>query len=139
MKWDNAEVSKCRIGGAEGKVIIFLKYVSRATNFLEFLQVDILCINPTSWCCYYPEHLPILGETRLNSCSSDKLGCAINILAVSNLKGAPHSPPKETEIMSGDLVQVQLDPDVFKMMQNEEHGGWNDRMAMVSCSPYLTL
>ena len=33
--------------------------------------------------------------------------------------------------MAGDLVQVQLDVDIFKMMQNEEHGGWNDRMKMV--------
>lgn len=41
-------------------------------------------------------------------------------------------PPKEDEIMAGDLIQVQLDVDVFKIMQNEEHGGWNDRMAMVN-------
>ena len=47
------------------------------------------------------------------------------------LKGAPNSPPKYDEIMSGDFVQVQLDIDVFKLMQNEDHGGWNDRMAMV--------
>ena len=33
--------------------------------------------------------------------------------------------------MAGDLVQVQLDVEIFKIMQNEEHGGWNDRMAMV--------
>lgn len=33
--------------------------------------------------------------------------------------------------MSGDLVQVQLDADVFKLMQTEAHGGWNDRMAVV--------
>ena len=33
--------------------------------------------------------------------------------------------------MAGDLIQVQLDVDIFKMMQNEEHGGWNDRMEMV--------
>ena len=26
---------------------------------------------------------------------------------------------------------MQLDVDVFKMMQNEDHGGWNDKMAMV--------
>ena len=46
--------------------------------------------------------------------------------------GAPYSQPKPNEIISGNLVQVQLDADVFKMMQTEQHGGWNDRMAMVS-------
>ena len=50
---------------------------------------------------------------------------------MSCIEGAPYSPPKESEIMAGDLIQVQLDVDIFKMMQNEEHGGWNDRMAMV--------
>ena len=50
---------------------------------------------------------------------------------MSNVEGAPYSPPKESEIMAGDLIQVELDVDIFKMMQNEEHGGWNDRMKMV--------
>ena len=51
---------------------------------------------------------------------------------MSNVEGAPYSPPKESEIMAGDLIQVELDVDIFKMMQNEEHGGWNDRMKMVA-------
>ena len=45
--------------------------------------------------------------------------------------GAPYGQPKANEIISGDLIQVQLDADVFKMMQTVQHGGWNDRMAMV--------
>lgn len=53
------------------------------------------------------------------------------------VEGAPYSPPRESEIMAGDLVQVQLDLDIFKMMQNEEHGGWNDRMEMVRSSVYM--
>ena len=53
------------------------------------------------------------------------------------IKGAPYTPPKEDEIMAGDLIQVQLDVDVFKIMQNEEHGGWNDRMAMVGLSVFV--
>ena len=34
------------------------------------------------------------------------------------------------DICSGDLVQVELDVEVFRMMQ-EGHGGWNDDMAKV--------
>ena len=33
-------------------------------------------------------------------------------------------------IRSGDLVQVELDVEIFRMMQ-EGHGGWNDDMAKV--------
>ena len=33
--------------------------------------------------------------------------------------------------MSGDLVQVLLDADIFKLMQSQARGGWNDAMAMV--------
>ena len=39
--------------------------------------------------------------------------------------------------MSGDFVQVQLDIDVFKLMQNEDHGGWNDRMAVVKINSII--
>ena len=40
----------------------------------------------------------------------------------------------DDSIIPGDLIQVELDVEVFKMMQNEEHGGWTDRMAMVKKS-----
>ena len=33
-------------------------------------------------------------------------------------------------IRSGDLVQVELDVEIFRMMQ-EGHGGWTDAMAEV--------
>ena len=33
-------------------------------------------------------------------------------------------------IRSGELIQVELDVEIFRMMQ-EGHGGWNDDMAKV--------
>lgn len=60
---------------------------------------------------------------------------------VSALVGAPYVPPptphpppcpKPQEFSSGDRVRVQLDEEIFKMMQ-EGHGGWNDQMVEV-CS-----
>ena len=35
------------------------------------------------------------------------------------------------ELSAGDAVKVELDPDLFRIAQ-EEHGGWNDMMAEVS-------
>ena len=60
---------------------------------------------------------------------------------VSAHVGAPYVPPpppplppcpKPQEFSSGDRVRVQLDEEIFKMMQ-EGHGGWNDQMVEV-CS-----
>ena len=47
--------------------------------------------------------------------------------------GAPYEPPKDGEFSAGDTVKVELDPDVWKLMQNG-HGGWNDLMANVRLS-----
>ena len=47
--------------------------------------------------------------------------------------GAPLLPPPSTkpiEFKSGDSVKVQLETDVFKIMQ-DGHGGWNDQMSEV--------
>lgn len=49
--------------------------------------------------------------------------------------GAPYkdaTPTKEAagEIVAGDNVKIELEVDVFKMMQ-DGHGGWNDHMAKV--------
>ena len=43
----------------------------------------------------------------------------------------PSPPPKPQEFSSGDRVRVQLEMEVFKMMQ-EGHGGWNDQMTEVN-------
>ena len=41
--------------------------------------------------------------------------------------------------MSGDRVKVQLEVEIFKMMQ-EGHGGWNDQMTEVrGRAPYVAL
>ena len=45
--------------------------------------------------------------------------------------GAPYVPPTEREFAAGDTVKVELDPEVWKMLQ-EGFGGWNDYMATVS-------
>ena len=37
---------------------------------------------------------------------------------------------RSSPFVSGDRVKVQLEVEVFKMMQ-EGHGGWNDQMAEV--------
>lgn len=37
---------------------------------------------------------------------------------------------QEDDVSAGASVMVQIDPDVFKIAQ-EEHGGWNDDMAEV--------
>ena len=34
--------------------------------------------------------------------------------------------------MAGDIITIELDPDVFKMMQ-EAVGSWSDEMAQVRC------
>ena len=47
--------------------------------------------------------------------------------------GAPYESPKDGEFVAGDTVKVELDPDVWKLMQNG-HGGWNDLMANVRLS-----
>ena len=47
--------------------------------------------------------------------------------------GAPYEPSREGEFVAGDSIKVELDPDVWKLMQNG-HGGWNDLMGMVRLS-----
>ena len=47
-----------------------------------------------------------------------------------HVSGAPYEPPKHREFAAGDRVKVELDPEVWQLLQNG-HGGWNDMMAMV--------
>ena len=55
------------------------------------------------------------------------------------LPGAPYEEPSTPTsptvvtptFASGDRVKIQLEVEVFKMMQ-DGHGGWNDGMASVS-------
>ena len=50
--------------------------------------------------------------------------------------GAPYIPCEHEELSAGDTVQVMLDPDLFRIAQ-EDHGGWNDRMAEVNINGFL--
>ena len=43
-----------------------------------------------------------------------------------------------SEVSAGDAVRVELDPDLFKIAQ-EEHGGWNDGMAEVRTISITTI
>ena len=40
-------------------------------------------------------------------------------------------PSSELQLSAGDVVKVDLDIEVLKLMQ-ADHGGWNDSMATVS-------
>lgn len=44
--------------------------------------------------------------------------------------GAPHRPPEPSEFASSDYVSMELDTEIFQMLQ-ETHGGWNFAMADV--------
>ena len=46
------------------------------------------------------------------------------------LKGATASPSKSDEFASGDFVRVELDLEVFRMLQ-EVHGEWSNGMGQV--------
>lgn len=41
---------------------------------------------------------------------------------------------KTKDIIADDYVRVELDVEVFQMMQTDNHGGWHDGMAAVRLS-----
>ena len=51
------------------------------------------------------------------------------------MAGAPHCPLDSSEFASSDYVCVELDAEVFEMLQ-QNHGGWNSAMAGVYLSSY---
>lgn len=53
------------------------------------------------------------------------------IIVCYDSAGKPLEKPEDVStIRSGNLVQVELDVEIFRMMQ-EGHGGWNDSMTKV--------
>ena len=38
---------------------------------------------------------------------------------------------KTKDIIAGDYIRVELDVEVFQMMQTDDHGGWRDGMSAV--------
>ena len=44
--------------------------------------------------------------------------------------GAPNVPPGAGEFASREVVKVELERDIFMLLQ-QGHGGWNDKMAEV--------
>ena len=53
------------------------------------------------------------------------------------MAGAPHCPPGDCEFSSSDYVRVELDAEIFEMLQ-QNHGGWNSAMGKV-CSKHLLV
>ena len=49
------------------------------------------------------------------------------------IAGAPCEFSGARVFAAGDVVKVELDPDVLKLLQ-EGHGGWNDLMFEVECT-----
>ncbi len=49
--------------------------------------------------------------------------------------GAPHQLENDAEFVARDQVKVELDPDVWKELQ-QDHGGWNDFMSLVRLHQY---
>lgn len=52
--------------------------------------------------------------------------------------GSPHKAYSDHLLAAGDHVTVELDPELWRMMQSN-HGGWNDRMAQVHVLTRLYL
>ena len=75
-------------------------------------QACLSCVQRRGTCCH------VIG------CSSVELICLI-------IAGAPYEAPSQTTFAAGDRIKVDLNPDVWKRLQ-EGHGGWNDIMASVS-------
>jgi E3 ubiquitin-protein ligase mind-bomb len=65
-------------------------------------MVDLKYVTPASCGKYYPDHLQVLG--------------------------APPCPPQPSEFASSDYVRMELDMEIFEMLQ-QTHGGWNPAMA----------
>ena len=60
----------------------------------------------------------------------------INVVDVFASLGAPLPGMDPSALSTGDLVRVELEPEVFRAVQ-EGHGGWNEVMLNVSsCSTY---
>ena len=57
--------------------------------------------------------------------------CMDNTFLYIASPGAPHCPPQPSEFASSDYVCVELDAEVFEMLQ-QAHGGWNSAMTNVS-------
>ena len=85
----------------------------------------MLCVTPAKVGLYYLTHLPVLtGWSQLITRNMFSF-------KVCNTIGKTVDDSVDSSIIrSGDLVQVELDVEIFRMMQ-EGHGGWNDAMAEV--------
>ena len=68
--------------------------------------------------------------------NADKVGLLLPVLiCIVCPPGATYIPSDKLELSAGDTVRVELDPDLFKIAQ-EQHGGWNDAMAEVRLTWY---
>ena len=95
------------------------------------LKVDLKCITPSSGGMYYPNHLQLVGMYTLwhGTCVHKS---SLQYFAFICSAGEPPLPIDPQEFVVGDYVRVELDSDIFRLMQ-EGHGGWNIFMNEVSC------
>lgn len=88
----------------------------------------MLCVTPAKSGVYYLTHLPVLtGWSQLTTRNRFSFEVYIIILYIGQ---TVDDSVDSSIIRSGDLVQVELDVEIFRMMQ-EGHGGWNDAMVEV--------
>jgi E3 ubiquitin-protein ligase mind-bomb len=118
-------------------------------------KVDVWSVDCASGGQFYLEHLPLLDYQLMaindsvrpatSKTSDDSTNCDSasqsdsddeHVQITSSYEGLLANAIKNhvlrgnARFQQGDRVQVCVDPDVFKQLQDEEHGGWNEEMAL---------
>lgn len=103
--------------------------------------VAIKCITPAVGSSYYVDHLGVLRDdfvVRDQISSDEKPHNVVDLqLDFSVTRNARHlhidggdEPIYFAPFSAGDRVQVKLDVDVFRALQDGRHGGWNPEMEL---------
>lgn len=91
---------------------------------------DLKYIESASGGCYYPEHLPVLGNVIRLIYFLIIIVYVLGQSSEQDVRAVRSGPPQYTV---GDKVQVAVSIEQLKTLQ-QGHGGWNPRMAEVGCS-----
>lgn len=120
-EWGNQDGGEGKIGrvldirgwdNESSRSVVNVHWFSGSTNVYRLGHkgiCDIKFVEPSSGGTYYPEHLPILGQS-------------IELPTVRPVRSGP------LPFGVGDKVQVSVSVEQLKVMQHG-HGGWNPRMA----------
>ena len=102
--------------------------------------MDLKYVTPASHGKYYPDHLQVLGTWCV--CNADQKKISWVLCNVENwnviFPGAPPCSPQPFEFASSDYVRMELDMEIFEMLQ-ETHGGWNPAMSNVGVESVVPL